>query len=161
MDAAAHLREQLGKFRNSRTVILGIGNTLKGDDGAGPELCSRLLGRTSAEIIDTGTVPENYIGPIVKKVPQSLLIIDAIDFGASPGTIRLLNPEALSSFSSSTHSPSPLLFADLVRKDIPVDVHFIGIQPARTKLGRPLSPEVGRAVGLLADTLAEIFPLEA
>lgn len=161
MNPAAHLREQLNRFCGSRTVILGIGNTLKGDDGAGPQLCNRLVGRTSADVIDAGTVPENYIGPIVKKAPQNLLIIDAIDFKAPPGTFRLLSPEALSGLSGSTHSPSPQLFVDLIRKDVPVDVHFIGIQPAQTGLGRPLSPEVDRAVKLLADTLADIFPSEA
>ncbi len=160
MDAGAQLRKQLQKFRGSRTVILGIGNTLKGDDGAGPELCSRLAGRTKAEVIDAGTVPENYLGPVVKKAPQSLLIVDAVDFGAAPGTIRLFTPEALSGLSSSTHSPSPRLFIDLIHKDIPVDVHFIGIQPAQTELGRSLSPEVDRAVDLLAEILSDIFPLQ-
>jgi len=160
MNPAVYLREQLNKFCGSRTVILGIGNTLKGDDGAGPQLCNRLVGRTSAEVIDAGTVPENYVGPIVKKAPQSLLIIDAIDFTAQPGTIRLLSPEVLSGLSGSTHSPSPRLFIDLLREDISVDVFFIGIQPARTELGQPLSPEVERAVDLLADILSEIFPLE-
>jgi hydrogenase 3 maturation protease len=160
MNPAAYLREQLNKFCSLRTVILGIGNTLKGDDGAGPQLCNQLVGRTSAEVIDAGTVPENYIGPIVKKAPHNLLIIDAIDFAAQPGTIRFLSPEVLIGLSGSTHSPSPQLFVDLIRKEIPVDVHFIGIQPIQTELGRPLSPEVDRAVRLLADMLAEIFPLE-
>jgi hydrogenase 3 maturation protease len=154
MDAGAQLREKLQKFRDSRTVILGIGNTLRGDDGAGPELCSRLAGRTKAEIIDAGTVPENYLGPVVKKAPQNLLIVDAVDFGQSPGTFRFLTPEVIGNLSTSTHSPSPKLFIDLIQEDIPVDVHFIGIQPAQTELGRPLSPEVDRAVGLLADVLA-------
>jgi hydrogenase 3 maturation protease len=160
MNPGAQLREQLQKLHGSRTVILGIGNTLKGDDAAGPELCCRLAGRTGAEVIDAGTVPENYLGPIVKKAPQNLLIIDAVDFGAAPGTIRLFTPEALSGLSSSTHSPSPRLFIDLVRKEIAVDVYFLGIQPAQTELGRPLSPEVDRAVDLLAEILSDIFPLQ-
>jgi hydrogenase 3 maturation protease len=161
MCAETQLREQLEKCRGLRTVILGIGNTLKGDDGAGPEHCRRLTGRTGAKVIDAGTVPENYIGPVVKKAPQSLLVIDAIDFGASPGTIRILAPEALSSLSGSTHTPSPRLFINLVRKDVPSDVSFIGIQPAQAELGQPLSPEVEQAVELLADILSEIFPLNA
>jgi hydrogenase 3 maturation protease len=160
MSVGAQLREQLEKFRGSRTVILGIGNTLKGDDGAGPELCSRLTGRTSAEIIDVGTVPENYIGPIVKKEPQNLLIVDAVDLKAPPGTIRLLTPDTLSGLSSSTHSPSPRLFIDLVRRDTPAEICFIGIQPVQTELGRSLSPEIEQAVKLLADILSEIFPPE-
>jgi len=161
MNPATYSREQLNKFCGSRTLVLGIGNILKGDDGAGPQLCNQLVGRISLEVIDAGTVPENYVGPIVKKAPRSLLIIDAIDFEAQPGTIRFLSPEVLSGLSGSTHSPSPQLFVDLVRKDIPVDVHFIGIQPAQTEIGRPLSPKVDEAVKLLASILSELFPLKA
>ena len=160
MNAGNKLREQLEKCHGSRTVILGIGNTLKGDDGAGPGLCDRLAGRTSVDAVDAGTVPENYVGPLVKKAPQNLLIVDAVDFGAPPGTIRILAPDELSGLSGSTHSPSPRLFIDLVREDIPVEVFFIGIQPAQTELGRPFSPEVERAVDVLADVLSDIFPPE-
>jgi hydrogenase 3 maturation protease len=84
------LYEQLRKFRGSRTLIVGIGNILKADDGAGPLVCEQLgRAKVCADLIDAGTVPENYIQPIIKKAPQNLLVIDAIDFGASPGTIKI------------------------------------------------------------------------
>ena len=53
------LSEQLEKLRNSKTVILGIGNTLKGDDGAGPLVCEGLVGKTCAEL---GRVVSNHHG---------------------------------------------------------------------------------------------------
>lgn len=152
------LFEQLNKLRNSNTVIVGIGNTLKGDDGAGPIVCQQLAGKISAELIDVGTVPENYIQPIIKKAPQNLLIIDATDFGAPAGTIKLFKPEQLNEFTFSTHTLSPRLFVDMICKSINVDVHFIGIQPAQTKLGQSLSEEVNKAVNVLINTLTDIFP---
>ena len=125
--------------------------------GVGPAVCAELKGRVFAEVIDAGTVPENYIGPIIKKAPELLLVIDAIDFGASPGTVRILTPQSLSSLSTSTHTASPRLFIDTIRREISVDVFFLGIQPARTQLGRPLSPRVEQAVKSLADALALTF----
>lgn len=157
MSVDEELLTQLEKFRHLRTLILGIGNTLKGDDGVGPAVCAELKGRVFAEVIDAGTVPENYIGPIIKKAPELLLVIDAIDFGASPGTVRILTPQSLSSLSTSTHTASPRLFIDTIRREISVDVFFLGIQPARTQLGRPLSPRVEQAVKSLADALALTF----
>jgi hydrogenase 3 maturation protease len=153
------LSEQLNKLRNSSTVIVGIGNTLKGDDGAGPLVCEQLSGKVCAELIDTGTVPENYIQTIIKKAPQNLLIIDAIDFGASAGTINIFKPEQLNSLVLSTHTLSPRLFVDMVCREIKVDVYFVGIQPAQIQLGQPQSAQVSQAIQWLVGVLTEIFPL--
>jgi hydrogenase 3 maturation protease len=153
------LFEKLNKLSNSSTTIVGIGNTLKGDDGAGPLVCEQLRGKVCAEVIDAGTVPENYIQTIINKAPQNLLIIDAIDFGAPAGIIKIFKPEQLDSFVLSTHTLSPRLFVDLVCKEIRVDVNFIGIQPVQMQLGQPQSAEVSQAIQWLAGTLTRIFPL--
>ena len=159
MGTEEQLFEQLNKLRGSKTVILGIGNTLKGDDGAGPLVCQQLRDAgVCVELIDVGTVPENYIQPIIKKAPQNLLIIDAIDFGASAGTIKIFKPEQLNSLVTSTHTLSPHLFVDMIRQEIDVDVHFIGIQPAQTQLGQPISPQVSHSIQLLVNALSRIFP---
>jgi len=153
------LFNQLNKLRGSKTVIVGVGNVLKGDDAAGPLLCHELQKTgVCAQVIDAGTAPENYIQPIIKKTPQNLLFIDAMDFGAPPGTIRLFKPEQLSSFTYSTHILSPRILAEMVCRDVKADVYFIGVQPAQVKLGQPLSEQVSRAVRELSRLIAKIFP---
>ena len=159
MGTNEHVLEQLKKLRGSKTVIIGIGNILKGDDGVGPLTCLQLRGnKICAELIDAGTVPENYIQPIVRKAPQNLIVIDAIDFGAAPGTINIFEPEQLSSLVLSTHALSPHLFVDMVRKQIETTVYFVGIQPAQTRLGQSVSAQVSLAAEWLTSTLTEIFP---
>jgi hydrogenase 3 maturation protease len=150
---------QLNKLRGSRTVIVGVGNTLKGDDGAGPLVCEQLkqIG-VSAEVMDTGTVPENYIQPIIHKAPRNLLVIDAMHFAAQPGTIKVFTPEQLDSAAISTHTLSPRLFIDIVRQNTGAEVYLIGIQPAHTQLGQSLSAQVRDAVQRLSQALAQIFP---
>lgn len=146
-------------MRSSSTVIVGIGNILKGDDAVGPLVCEQLQqAKVSAHVIDTGTVPENYIQPIIKKAPENLLLIDAIDFGASPGTIRVFKSEQLNSLAISTHTLSPRLFVDMIRQSVVLDVYVIGIQPAQTQLGHPVSEQVSQAIWTLYTTLTEIFP---
>jgi len=159
MDAGELLLTQLNKLRGPDTVIVGIGNTLKADDAAGPLVCQKLRqAKSSAEPIDTGTVPENYIQPIIKRKPRNLIIIDAIDFGGSPGQTKIFRPEQLSSLVISTHALSPRVFIDMIRAELDIDVYFIGIQPALTTLGQPVSAEVSGAVQRLSDALLKIFP---
>ena len=159
MASGKSLFEQLNKLCSSSTLILGMGNILKGDDGAGPLVCEQLkAAKISAGLIDAGTVPENYIQRIIKKAPRTLIVIDAIDFGAEAGTIRIFEPEQLNSLVISTHTLSPRLFVDMVRQNIQVDVYFIGIQPAQTQLGQPVSAAVNKAIEKLSVVLAKIFP---
>ncbi len=160
MGSNKQLFEQLEQLHSSKTVILGIGNTLKGDDGAGPLVCEALAGKTCAEIIDAATVPENYIQPIIKKNPQSLVIIDAVDFAGSVGEIKVFEPEELNSLVISTHTLSPRIFIDMIRQDIAVEVYFIGIQPEQVTFGEGISPKVQSTIQQLIDTLVEIFPSE-
>ncbi len=148
-----NLSRQLGKLNPVKTVIIGIGNTLKGDDGAGLYLCDILKDKIAAEVIDAGSTPENYIAGIVKMSPEKLLVIDAADFGAAPGTVKIFDIKDLSRFLFSTHSLSPHLFVETIRSEVNVDVIFIGIQPASMKLGQGLSKQVSDAIAVLADEI--------
>jgi len=158
MAADTHLLESLRTLHGSRTVILGIGNTLKGDDGVGPCICERLTGCVSAHVIDAGTVPENHIARIARLRPDNLLVIDAMDFRADPGTIRLFDPSDIPSVALSTHTLSPRLFVDLLQREAEVAVRFLGVQPSQTQFGVPLSEAVQSAVEVLADLLGQVFP---
>ncbi|HUT30237.1 MAG TPA: hydrogenase 3 maturation endopeptidase HyCI [Sedimentisphaerales bacterium] len=161
MPTEEQLREELIKLRGSKTVIVGIGNTLKGDDGVGPLVCEQLRDADlSAELIDAGAVPENHIGKIIRKAPRNLIIIDAVDSGAPPGTISLFKMEQLSSGAFSTHAPSLRLFVDMIRAEIETEVYFVGVQPEHVRFGQPVSCRVGCAVESLKAVLTEIFSPE-
>ena len=159
MNAEKQLFDQLSTLSNSKTLVVTIGNILKGDDAIGPLLYQQLTGRINAEIIDAGTVPENYIQSIIKKAPENLLIIDAIDFAGPAGTIRMFEPRQLSSLIMSTHSLSPRVFVDMITQEIAVQVYFLGIQPLQIQMGQPLSAEVDKAAQQLTAILTEVFKL--
>ena len=157
MDAEEPLLDQLNCLCNSKTLILTIGNTLRGDDAAGPLLFQQLKGKIAAEMIDAGTVPENYIQTIIKKAPEVLLVIDAIDFAAPAGTIRIFKPSQLNSSVISTHTLSPRIFVDMVTHAIDIQVYFLGIQPFQARMGQPLSDAVDKAVQQLISMLTDVF----
>jgi len=158
MDIEEQFFKQLKELSGSKTILVGIGNALKGDDGAGSLVCQQLEGKVCLELIDAGTVPENYIQPIIKKAPENLLIVDAIDFGANPGSVKVFKSQQLNGLAISTHRLSPCVFAGMIQGTIDVNVYFIGIQPARLTLNQPLSVEVGQAVQFTVRVLSKIFP---
>jgi hydrogenase 3 maturation protease len=157
MGADRQLLESLAKWRELRVVILGVGNTLKGDDAAGPLVCERLSGRVPATVIDAGATPENYIRPILEASPEILLIVDAVDFGGCPGQIRICVPDQIRRFAFSTHALSLHLSIDVIRREKKLEVYLIGIQPGGMRLGDSLSPAIQAAVETLVDTLTELF----
>ena len=153
------LSECLGSLRGSETVILGVGHILKGDDGVGPLVCENVTGSISARVIDAGTVPENYIRPIVHAAPENLLVVDAVDFGGVPGEMRLYRPDQVSDFAFSTHALSLHLFVDMLRQDVDVEVFLLGIQPECVRLGEPVSPSVWKSIQTVSGLLRDLFPL--
>jgi len=157
MSTYDELCEQLKAIRGHSTLIIGIGNRLKGDDGAGCIVCEQLKEIPPGQVIDAGTVPENYIGPIIEKRPEVLVVVDAVDFGGAAGQVKIFKPEELNSAVFSTHSLSPRLFVDVICQSIPLEVYFVGIQPQDITLGEGLSSQVKEAVGSIAGILAEIL----
>ncbi len=66
----------------SRGVVIGIGNDLRGDDGAGLIAARDLAAATGSPLILAGEVPENYLDVVRGHVPDWVLLVDATDFGA-------------------------------------------------------------------------------
>lgn len=132
------------------TVILGIGNMLKGDDGVGPYIISKI---GNIQAIDAGTVPENYIQKIIDSRPDEIIIIDAIDFGGRPGEVRWFTEIDSADISISTHNLPPRLFIDFIKQQTGAEIKIIAIQPKGLKFNTPLSEEVKKAADTLIDDL--------
>lgn len=152
------LRKRLRVSAGARVVILGVGNVLKGDDGVGPLVCEALAGKVAARVMDAGTVPENYLRPIIEARPQFLLVVDAVDFGGTPGAVGLFAPDQINDAAFSTHALSLRLFIDVLRTDVDVEVLVLGVQPVGTQLGRPVSAPVQESIAEVTAVLAAIFP---
>ena len=151
------LRDQLKEVISPDTLILTIGNTLKGDDAAGPVIAEKLKTILPDHIIDAGTTPENYIQPIINKNPKLLLIVDAINFDTEPGSIKIFPPEKIKSMAVSTHAPSPQLFLDVIKSSISPRIFFLAIQPEQTEFGAPLSKPIQQAIKSIVKNIAEFL----
>ncbi len=134
-----------------RIVIVGIGNTLRGDDGAGVAVVQGLQARgcARATLIDAGTAPENYLGAIARLQPDEVILIDAAAMGAAPGTTRRLAVADARWTSLSTHAASLQLCVTFLRAETQADIQLVGIQPGTRALGAALSADVAAAVAAL------------
>ena len=147
-------------FRESVCVV-GLGNRQRGDDGAGVYVIDQRAPHTGDAWIDAGIAPENLLEVVVKQRPQTVLILDAVDFGGIPGDCRLFHPSALDVPALSTHNGSLNLLSDYWSARCGARVLVIGIQPQRNDYGCKLSKPVEESVNELATVLSELMYQQA
>jgi len=121
------------------TIIVGIGNPLRGDDGFGPALVQRLQGKVNLACIDAGNAPENHLGRILKEEPDSVLLVDAADLGLEPGQYRILQPEDILKCGLSTHDMSSRMMIEFLQNQMPANIFMLAVQPENVSLGEPMS----------------------
>lgn len=121
-------------------LVAGVGNLLRGDDGFGPraaEALARAQGaRTGLKVIETGIGGIHLVQELMSGF-EGLILLDACDRGAEPGTVFTLTPEV----------PDPAAMNDRERRDFFADVHYA--TPMRALA-------MARAVGALPGTVRVI-----
>ena len=135
-------------------LILGIGQSLRGDDGAGLAAVKRWQSRFPARASDPELRVECLELPGLALLDyftgiDQVLLVDAVRSGASPGTLHLLAEKDLSDFrpgSVSAHgwgvAETLALGRKLHAEKIPAQVAILGIEAGALALGGGLSPEV-------------------
>jgi len=144
-----------------RTIaVVGAGNLLLSDDGAGIHAIQRLRRdsrvRSVARLIDGGVIGTNLLAEVCGC--ERLLIVDAVDAGLPPGaTVRMdfSGPDPPRIDTRNTHQLGiPGLLDDLrLLGQAPRQVVLVGVQPATMGWGTQLSPQVE---GALPAVFAEV-----
>lgn len=138
-----------------KILVLGIGNTLLVDEGVGivamRELEANYGQRDDMEFLDGGTLSFTLAVPIAEC--DSLLLIDAAELDASPGTVRSFEGAEMDRFlganrKSSVHEVGllDLMSISMLSGRWPQHRAMIGIQPAVIAWGEQLSPAVAAAL---------------
>jgi hydrogenase 3 maturation protease len=145
------------RLAGKKVLLLGVGNRLRGDDGVGSYLVKRLQKKVRIPLIDAGDVPENYIGPIEDSGANLVVVVDAADFGASPGAIALIEMTQLKDFGVSTHTANLALLFQVIPDDKRPDALLVAIQPGSTETGRGLSDAVRDSLDGLEHVFLSLF----
>ena len=142
-------------------MIVGcVGNVLRGDDGFGPAVAGRLTDLPEgAEVVETGIGGIALLQELLAGC-DGLVLIDAVDRAAEPGTIFLIDPEVLDGeHVADVHlaNPERVLTMAKAMDVLPKRVLIVGCQPTNVdELEQGLSPAVERAVAIAAVRVEEV-----
>ncbi len=148
-----------------KIAVIGIGQSLRGDDGAGleairqwkenyPETASRPEVRAEAN-----ELPGLALMDVIQE-NDAIILVDAVHSSAKIGTIHNIEPENLSSFTSDSQSAHGWGVAETIQlarqlnpalKNHPIKL--IGIEVGQMTMGFGLSKAVHNAIPLACSAI--------
>ncbi|MBF0181637.1 MAG: HyaD/HybD family hydrogenase maturation endopeptidase [Magnetococcales bacterium] len=148
-------------------LILGVGNVLLGDEGAGVHLLT-LLGNhpdlpEEVTCLDGGVLGFE-LASVIAGLP-ALILLDAVQLGEEPGTVRVLDRAGMDHWLTggcrSAHEVGLADLLDSLKIDdiLPPCRALVAIQPASLDWGTSLTPPVANALPMAADAVIQCIRL--
>lgn len=142
-------------------LVIGVGNEMRGDDGAGIEVARRLRERARPAGVDV----REALGEATElleawEAHDAVVLVDAMRSGAAPGTVRRMDasreplPARLKS-ASSTHAVALSDAIELARVlgRLPEQIIVHAVEGRRFEAGVGLSDEVRAGVEVVAEAV--------
>lgn len=157
--------------RPGRTVVIGVGNDFRGDDGAGPAVLTRLAGRVppGVDLLASDGEPANLLE--AWDGASVAIVVDAVQAGSAPaGTLHrvvIASPDAVPDPEPVPEGPgmsgshelglgSAIGLAQVLGR-LPAQLIVHGIQGGDFTLGAGLSGPVAGAIdGLVTAVVADL-----
>ena len=156
----------------TRTLVACVGNVLRGDDGFGVAVAEQLAAchdlPSHVDVIETGIGGMSIVQQLMDGY-DSLVIVDAVDRGAVPGTVFVLQPEVADPSRLSADEwrsrftnlhlaePSRVLLLARAAGVLPERVVVVGCQPVCCdEYAERLSPPVQAAVRIAPAKVREL-----
>lgn len=151
---------------SNKTLVLGVGNALLCDEGAGVYAVRRLQELYPAiddvEFLDGGTLSFTLAGSIEEA--NNLIVIDATQLKQSPGAVKLFEGNDMDRFlgsqrKNSVHEVSlmDLLAIAHLAESLPARRALIGIQPEYVDWSDAPTAAVARAIPLACDMAMDLI----
>jgi hydrogenase maturation protease len=142
-------------------VVIGVGNTLRGDDAAGLAAVERVEARLpeAVRVVACEQEPSRLLD--AWEDAWAAIVVDAVSSGAEPGTLHCFDasvePVPAQAFRSSTHAFGVGEAIELARAlgRLPDRVVVYGVEAAGFEPGADLSPAVDAAVGDVVDAVLD------
>jgi len=148
----------------NQTIIIGVGNEYRGDDGAGLVVARKLRDRLNGDATVLELTGEFIALMDAWERASSVILIDAMQSGAAPGMICRFEAQKESlpqnAFRSSTHTFGVTEAIELARtlNRLPRQLILYGIEGKSFAPGKGLSAEVWEAVQeVVRQVLAEPY----
>jgi len=149
----------------NNTLILGIGNTLLSDEGAGIHVLNKLQSDhpdlQNVTFIDGGTL--SFTLATYLQDCTNVIVLDAAEFKASPGTVKALVGDEMDKFlGAARRSPHEVGLLDLfdiarLTESLPANRALIGIQPKSIEWGMSPTAPVEAALELAVEEAVKLI----
>lgn len=140
-----------------KLIVLGVGNTLRTDDGIGIYLINELRNKFSdnpeIKIFEIGIEVWRIFPIIEEEKCENILIVDAIDLNFIPGFVYIAkNPDIFDFSLFSTHEKN-YLGEIYLHEFKSKNIYIFGVQPYSTDWGYKLSDELKEKFDLIFEKL--------
>ncbi len=146
--------------------VIGIGNTLAGDDGLGVHavryLEASMAQDSGIDFVDGGTLGLYLLDDIVEA--PAVILIDALRFQSEPGSVCVFEGDAMDNLiqnpcrrTSHEVGLSDLLAVVRLLDGLPAHRAIIGIEPSRCGWCGDLSKEAAAALPVVAQKIEEVL----
>ncbi len=144
---------------SGRVCIVGMGNTLLGDDGAGVVIVEALRGAGTngrAHLVNAEDIIESHAFEIADGDWDRIVVIDAVRFGGRPGDVMFGSFSEIGDLLNdySTHKLS-LRLSESIWRERGKETYLLGIEPESLDFGEGLSLAVQKSADTLGDILLE------
>jgi len=149
----------------TRTLVLGIGNTLLSDEGVGIHVIDYLRQQHPApegvSYLDGGTLSFTLAGEI--EDADNLIVVDAAQLGDRPGAVHCMRGDSMDHFlgtaKRSVHEVGLLDLLDIARltETLPENRALIGIQPDIIDWGEQPTTAVSSAIPIAANHITNLI----
>ena len=166
----------VGERSGTRILVAGVGNVLGGDDGFGPAVVSALAAidlPVGVTVVDTGIGGFALVRELLEGY-DALVIVDAIERGLAPGSVRVLEPivPEIAAIPEGTRAaaagdmhqavPGTALLIAKAAGALPPFVRLVGCQPqhagpGETTLTDPVRDAVPIAVAAVREVIASLI----
>lgn len=138
-------------METSDTVVIGIGSTIRSDDGVGVHALSLLRGRMpdGVELIEGGVYSPDLL--IFLEGKSKVVFIDGIDGGEKPGSVFRFTPDQVRPARRCALSLHDFGLYDLIDAarllgQCPEEIVIVAVQVKSLEMGESLTPEVEKAL---------------
>jgi hydrogenase maturation protease len=144
------------------TLVLGLGNLLRRDEGLGIRALWLLQQRyqlpESVQTVDGGTLGLELLSYL--EGAERVIVLDAAVTDGPPGTLICLRGDEVPAFLGIRSSPHEIGLPDLLavarlRGTAPAEIVLFGMQPEVIELGWELSPSVDQELEKLVEGVVE------
>ena len=151
-----------------KAVILGVGNTIRADEGVGVRVVEALERDyklpEGVVAIDGGTSSMEMLEDLSDL--DFLVVVDAITDHKPPGTLIKLEGDAVPVFFRRNLSPHGIGLSDVLAAlefmgKSPQETIILGVQPLSLELSTELTPEIASRVPTLVGQVVEEMTMRA